>query len=79
MNLTPVYLKWREETLQEGRQEQGMQLIIRQLTRRVGELSPEVRSRLTTLSLSQLDTLGEALLDFNRIEDLNHWLQVHTR
>jgi Domain of unknown function (DUF4351) len=77
MNLTPAYLKWREETLQEGRQEQGVQLILRQLTRKLGELSPEARSHLATLSLAQLEALGEALLDFSDREDLTQWLQTH--
>jgi hypothetical protein len=33
----------------------------------------ELRSRLTTLSLEQLEMLGEALLDFETITDLEAW------
>jgi hypothetical protein len=91
MNLSPVYEKWRQETLQEGRQEglqeglqEGMQLglyqgerslVLRQLSRRIGSLSPEVLSSVEALSLPQLEMLGEALLDFTSVDDLTTWLQ----
>ena len=82
MNLTPAYLKWREETLaegwqegrQEGRREEGRGLVFRLLVRRIGELSPEARSRINLLSLEQLESLAEALLEFTGLSDLNHWL-----
>ncbi|NJN23447.1 MAG: DUF4351 domain-containing protein [Acaryochloridaceae cyanobacterium RL_2_7] len=54
----------RQEGLQEGRQEEGRSLILRQLTRRFGVLAPEMRSQIESLSLPQLENLGEALLDF---------------
>jgi hypothetical protein len=83
MNLSPVYEKWRQETLQEGRQEgelKGRQegersLVLRQLSRRIGSLSPEVLSSVEALSLPQLEMLGEALLDFTGVDDLTSWLQ----
>ena len=64
----------REEVLQEGEQQGECKLILRQLTRRVGELSSEVRSQIETLSLEKLENLGEALLDFNSMGDLQTWL-----
>lgn len=85
MNLSPVYEKWRQETLQEGRQE-GMQLglyqgerslVLRLLSRRIGNLSPNVLSRVEALSLPQLEMLGEALLDFTGSDDLMTWLQAN--
>ncbi len=81
MQLSPAYIKWREETLQEGRQEGRQegeaQLVLRQLLRRMGELSPEVRSQIQSLSLPQLESLGEALLDFSQPSDLQDWLRLH--
>jgi Domain of unknown function (DUF4351) len=85
MNLSPVYEQWRKETLQEGRQE-GLQLglyqgekllVLRQLSCRVGTLSPSVVSRVEALSLPQLEMLGEALLDFTGSDDLMTWLQAN--
>jgi len=43
----------------------------------VGELSQDVLERIQSLSLSQLEALGEALLDFTAIEDLCFWLQAN--
>ncbi|MDJ0582551.1 MAG: DUF4351 domain-containing protein [Crocosphaera sp.] len=49
--------------------------MFRQLTKRVGELSPEVHQSVENLSLEQLENLGEALLDFNNMADLENWLK----
>ncbi len=81
MNLTPVYEQWRKETLQEGRQEGRQEgersLVLRLLSRRIGNLSPSVVSRVEALSLPQLEMLGEALLDFTGSDDLMIWLQAN--
>jgi predicted transposase YdaD len=61
---------------QEGRQEGELALILRQLTRRVGAVSPKAEAQIRTLSLAQLETLGEALLDFSQPADLDDWLQA---
>ncbi|MBE8968636.1 Rpn family recombination-promoting nuclease/putative transposase [Nostocales cyanobacterium LEGE 12452] len=58
---------------EEGRKAEGQLLILRLLTRRVGELPQEVLERIETLSLEQLENLGEALLDFQAIADLETW------
>jgi predicted transposase YdaD len=58
----------------EGQLEEGRSLILRQLQRRVGELTPVVRSQIQTLD--QLESLGEALLDFMGVEDLDQWLPM---
>jgi hypothetical protein len=79
MNLSPVYEQWRKETLQEGRQEGRQEgersLVLRQLSRRIGNMSPDVISRVEALSLPKLELLGEALLDFTSSDDLMTWLQ----
>ncbi|MEH1864826.1 MAG: DUF4351 domain-containing protein, partial [Nostoc sp.] len=66
-----------ERGKQEGKQEGEKQLILRLLQRRLGELSPELQERIQSLSLNQLETLGEALLDFSAMEDLLNWLQAN--
>jgi Domain of unknown function (DUF4351) len=77
MQLSPAYTKWREETLQEGQQEGEARLVLRLLDRRVGKLSLEVRAQIQSLSLPQLESLGEALLDFSEPSDLQDWLRSH--
>ena len=66
-----------QEILAEGEkkgEQRERQFILRQLTRQVGELSPDVRQCIENLSLSQLENLGVALLDFQGMADLDAWL-----
>jgi hypothetical protein len=62
---------------QRGRQEEGLNLIFRQLTRRIGSIAPAQETQIRSLSLTQLEDLGEALLDFTQPTDLDNWLQSH--
>ena len=59
---------------QIGEQIGERRLVIRQLTRRVGELPPDIGAQLANLSLEELENLGEALLDFTSLLDLQSWL-----
>jgi predicted transposase YdaD len=74
-----VFTEGEEAGRQEGRREEGVSLILRLLQRRCGELAPAIRERITRLSLSQLETLAEALLEFQGIADLEQWLATHGR
>ncbi len=60
----------------EIKEEGERSLVLRQLTRRVGELPQQVRERVETLELEQLENLGEALLDFTSMADLQAWLEA---
>lgn len=81
-NVMQIVTSWLEEGLQQGKQEglqQGKQegelvVIMRQLTRRVGPVELELQKRIRELSISQLEDLGEALLDFSNSADLVVWL-----
>ncbi|NEU75301.1 DUF4351 domain-containing protein [Hassallia byssoidea VB512170] len=53
------------------------ELVLRLLQRRVGELPEEVTKEVQALSREQLESLGEALLDFTEIDDLLRWLRAH--
>jgi predicted transposase/invertase (TIGR01784 family) len=64
----------REEVRMEERLEGERSLVLRLLTRRVGALPESVRSQIDYLSLPQLEALGEALLDFSGMADLEAWL-----
>ena len=76
---------WYQEILQEGKTlglQQGLEqgersLILRQLTRKFGALSPDVLARVQALSLPQLEELSDRLLDFTQTEDLLSWLEQH--
>ncbi len=60
---------------ERGKQEGEQSLVLRQVKKRVGELPQEVQERIQSLSLEQLEALGEALLDFTGLEDLLSWLE----
>lgn len=62
---------------QRGRQEEGLNFVFRLLTRRIGSISPHQETKIRSLSLAQLEDLGEALLDFTQPSDLENWLQSH--
>lgn len=65
-----------QEIKAEGREEGEKSLVLRLLTRRVGELPQDVRQRIESLPLEQLENLGEALLDFTSMADLQEWLEA---
>ena len=73
---TRVYREIKEEGRELGREQEAQSLILRQLTRRVGELPQQTRQRVENLSLEQLENLGEALLDFSSMADLQTWLEA---
>lgn len=58
----------------EGKAEEARSLILRQLNRRIGTLPDRTIDRINQLSITRLESLGEALLDFSAIEDLMTWL-----
>ena len=71
----------REEGLEEGLQrglQQGLkretELILRQLKRKIGQLTPEIEAQVQGLEIEELENLGETLLDFQELEDLTSWL-----
>jgi predicted transposase YdaD len=67
----------REQGLEQGREQEALSLVIRQLNRRLGIISQDLLSQVQLLSLSQIETLGEDLLDFTTVNDLQQWLQSH--
>ena len=63
-----------KQGLQQGMQQEGANLILRQLNRRIGSISANFEVRIRALSVEQLEDLGEALLDFSTEQDLLGWL-----
>ncbi|MTJ51265.1 DUF4351 domain-containing protein [Anabaena sp. UHCC 0253] len=67
-----------QEGRQEGRQEGEKNLLLRQLSKRFGKLADVYIQSINNLNITQLEDLGEALLDFAEISDLEQWLISHT-
>ena len=64
-----------QRSSQERLLEAQRSLLIRQLTRKIGSMPVDMIHRINHLPIEQLESLGEALLDFGAIADLNTWLQ----
>ena len=69
-----VVTSWMEEGIERGIERGERSLILRQLHRRVGSLSQGIQAQVELLSLERLEALGEALLDFTSLVDLENWL-----
>ena len=67
-----------QEAKQEGEQEGEKNLLLRQLSKRFGKLGDAYIKSINSLTIAQLEDLGEALLDFGDINDLEQWLKSHT-
>ena len=59
---------------QEAQIDGEQRLVLKQLTRKLGAITPEMRSRVSSLTIDRVESLGEALLDFISIADLEAWL-----
>ncbi|NEP15540.1 MAG: Rpn family recombination-promoting nuclease/putative transposase [Leptolyngbya sp. SIO4C1] len=69
-----------QKGIQQGIQEglrQERQLVLRLLNRKVGNVPEEYRAQVEALPLPQVEALGEALLKFERLDDLIDWLATH--
>lgn len=73
-----IVTSWMEQGLQlgiqEGRRQEAMSLVLRQLMRRLGLINSELESTIRELSIVQLEMLSDALLDFSTQADLEAWL-----
>jgi hypothetical protein len=58
----------------QGRVEEARSLVIRLLTRKLGNVSPTLLAKIEALPLERLELLGEDLLDFTSIANLEQWL-----
>ena len=53
-------------------------LVLKLLTRKLVTISPEIQTRVNSLTIEQIESLGEALLDFTQIGDLTNWLDTYS-
>jgi hypothetical protein len=58
--------------------EQGIEgLVMRQLRRKFGVIDNGLEDRIRALKVDQLEALGEALLEFRVVDDLERWLATN--
>ncbi|HLO87759.1 MAG TPA: DUF4351 domain-containing protein [Nostocaceae cyanobacterium] len=66
-----------QDILQEGEKREALAFLVRLITRRFGELTPDLELRLQNLSVTQLENLGKLLFDFTEISEVYAWLETH--
>ena len=78
-----IVTSWMEQGIERGI-ERGIQrgfilgeleIILRLINRKIGEIAPQLMERISQLSKSKLGDLSEALLDFSTEENLAAWLE----
>jgi predicted transposase YdaD len=73
---TRVYRDAEAEGAVRGRSEEGRALVLRQLTRKLGNINPEIQARVNSLAIDRVEALAEDLLDFTQMSDLVNWLDI---
>ena len=68
-----IVTSWMKTGIEQGIKRET-ELILRQLKRKIGEFTPEIEAQVKGLEIEDLENLGEALLDFQELEDLTNWL-----
>ncbi len=66
----------REEGIEVGRDEGATRVIVRQLEKRFGQLSDSALDKMRSLGVENSEALGEALMDFESLSDLEAWLEL---
>jgi predicted transposase YdaD len=65
---------WLAEGRQEGQAREAAKMTLRLLNRRCGRISEPTTAQIQALPLEQLESLADALLDFQGPADLSAWL-----
>ena len=60
--------------LEYAEQKGERNLLMRLLNRQLGAVSPNIASRLESLTIDQLNALGDAIFDLHSYADLDAWL-----
>ncbi|MEG3438458.1 DUF4351 domain-containing protein [Pannus brasiliensis CCIBt3594] len=64
-----------QDILAEGEAKGEVKLILRQLTRRFGEIPQDMTEKIRELQVEEIESLGDSLLDFQSLSDLVNWLE----
>jgi hypothetical protein len=72
-----VTTSWEEKGIETGIERGQRSLVSLQLEQKVGKLPTATSNLISTLSPERLSALAIALLKFNSLDDLNHWLKAN--
>ncbi len=69
-----IYQKIINEGIERGEKTEAIALVKRLIKKRFENLTENMESQIETLTIEQLESLGENLFDFNSVEDISLWL-----
>ena len=72
-----IVTSWMEEGIEIGIErciEREKNLILRQIKRKFGEIDLELATKIRSLNIEILESLGEAIFDLDTVADLQQWL-----
>jgi predicted transposase/invertase (TIGR01784 family) len=78
MRESVIYQEIEAEAEARGKIEGELNFALRLLCRRIGTIAPNTEAQIRSLSLTQIEELGEALLDFSQPSDMSDWLRSHS-
>jgi predicted transposase/invertase (TIGR01784 family) len=67
-----------QEAIEEGEKKEAKNLLLRLVSKRFGKLQDAQIQTINKLTIEKLEELGEALLDFGDVNDLDEWLKSYT-
>ncbi|MFM6003200.1 MAG: DUF4351 domain-containing protein, partial [Sphaerospermopsis kisseleviana] len=69
-----IVTSWMEKGIKQGI-EQGEQKIVKKLLkRRFNNITPSLENRINELSVEQIESLADAIFDFQSVDNLINWL-----
>jgi hypothetical protein len=74
--ITPWHSQGMREGRKEGRKEEALAILMRQFKHRFGTMKGADETRLSKLSLAEIEELSEAFLDFKQAAGLARWLDA---
>jgi predicted transposase YdaD len=73
-SVTLQQTRFYQDVLEEGEKRGERSLLLKQLTRKLKQVPVKLQERVNSLEIDRLESLGEALLDFNSVADLEKFL-----
>ncbi|MGG6268156.1 Rpn family recombination-promoting nuclease/putative transposase [Leptolyngbya sp. AN03gr2] len=72
-----VTTSWEEKGIEKGVEQGQRSLVSLLLEQKIGQLPEAISDRISSLAPNKLSDLAIALLNFNSIDDLSHWLEAN--
>lgn len=76
MRESVIYQEIEREAIEKGLRQEALSFTSRLIRHKFGDLSPSIQVQIQGLSVEQLESLGEAILDFSSVADLVAWLET---